>query len=161
MCLIYHISLSHCRCTPTRITSNSFLPPVPLPSFELAYTALLRGTNRKPLSPELKDSLDRLSVIWCVRDGRPLESLKDDVRHKLILSKFVPEYAASDTSHPTLDKVLASLYDEAKSSLVAKLKGVRDELQQIGYSGPFCSLQLEMTSINNDEFCTASVSVIL
>lgn len=77
------------------------------------------------------------------------------------MSEFAPEYAASDTSHPTLDKILTSLYDEAKASLVAKLKGARDELKKMGYSGPFCSLQMDMTSISNDEFCTASVSVIM
>lgn len=112
------------------------------------------------MSAQLKDRLDRLSVIWCVRDGRPLEALKD-IGHKLILSEFVPDYAASITSHATLDKIFTSLYDEAKASLIAKLKSVRDELQKAGYPGPFCSLQLDMTSIGNDEFCTASVSVIL
>ena len=112
------------------------------------------------MSPKLKDRLDRLSVIWCVRHGRPFEALKD-VGHKLILSEFVPEYAASNTSHSALDKILTTLYDEGKAALVAKLKSVRDEFQQAGYSGPFCSLQLDLTSISNDEFCTASVSTIL
>lgn len=67
------------------------------------WAALFGASRRKPLSPQLKARLDRLSVIWCVRDGRPFEALKD-VGHKLLLSEFAPEYAASDISHGTLDK---------------------------------------------------------
>ena len=79
----------------------------------------------------------------------------------MIMAEMSPEYAAFSASHSTLDKILKSLYDEAKASLVAKLKGAHNELKKMGYSGPFCSFQMDMTSISNDEFCTASVSVIL
>ena len=124
------------------------------------WAALFGASRRKPLPPQLKARLDRLSVIWCVRDGRPFEALKD-VGHKLLLSEFAPEYAASDISHGTLDKILSSLYDDAKAALVTKLKRARDALSKMGYSGPFCCLQLDMTSVSMDEFCTASVSVIM
>ena len=77
------------------------------------------------------------------------------------MSEFAPEYAASDISHGTLDKILSSLYDDAKAALVTKLKRARDALSKMGYSGPFCCLQLDMTSVSMDEFCTASVSVIM
>lgn len=125
------------------------------------HTALFPGTKGKTVvTPQLKKRLDRLSVIWCVQAGRPWEAL-NDVGHKLMLAEFVPDYVGSTISHPTLDKILTSLFNDAKASLVAKLKGAREELKQRGYRGRFCSLQLDMTSIGNDEFCTASVSVIL
>lgn len=111
------------------------------------------------LTPQLKARLDRLSVIWCARSGRSWEAL-NDVGYKLLLSEFVPDYVASTMSQPTRDKILTSLYNDAKASLVAELKTVRDDLKSQGYKGPFCSLQLDMTSIGNDEFCTASVSLI-
>lgn len=53
------------------------------------------------------------------------------------------------------------MYQTAKTSLVAQLKEAYEELKKIGYHGSFCCLQLELTSIGTDEFCTASVSVIL
>ena len=58
-------------------------------------------------------------------------------------------------------QILTSLYDDAKAALVTKPKRARDALSKMGYSGPFCCLQLDMTSVSMDEFCTASVSVIM
>ncbi|CAN0347279.1 unnamed protein product, partial [Ectocarpus sp. 6 AP-2014] len=51
-----------------------------------------------PVTPQLKHHLDRLSVIWCVQSGRPWRALRDP-GHKLLLTEFVPEYAATDISH--------------------------------------------------------------
>ena len=99
-------------------------------------------------------------MIWCVQSGRPWRALRDP-GHKLLLSEFVPEYAATDISHAALDKILLEMYQTAKTSLVAQLKEAYEELKKIGYHGPFCCLQLDLTSIGTDEFCTASVSVIL
>ncbi|CAM9618442.1 unnamed protein product, partial [Ectocarpus sp. 12 AP-2014] len=118
------------------------------------------GQKKTPITPQLKERLDRLSVIWCVQSGRPWTALTDP-GHKLMLAEFVPEYAATDTSHQVLNKILLEMYQTAKASLVAQLKGAYEELQKIGYHGPFCCLQLDLTLIGTDEFCTASVSVIL
>lgn len=99
-------------------------------------------------------------MIWCVQSGRPWRALRDPGL-KLLLSEFVPEYAATDISHAAMDKILLEMYQTAKTSLVAQLKEAYEELKKIGYHGPFCCLQLDLTSIGTDEFCTASVSVIL
>ncbi|CAM9918902.1 unnamed protein product, partial [Ectocarpus sp. 6 AP-2014] len=122
--------------------------------------AFFPGQQKTPVTPQLKHHLDRLSVIWCVQSGRPWHALRDP-GHKLLLSEFVPEYAATDISHAALDKILLEMYQTAKTSLVAQLKEAYEELKKIGYHGPFCCPQLDLTSIGTDEFCTASVSVIL
>lgn len=93
-----------------------------------------------------------------MRDGRSFEAL-NDVGHRLTISEFAAEYAASDVSQT--DKILMTLYDEEKPSLVAEPKRARDEFVRMGCNGPFCSLQMGMTFINNDEHCIPLVSVIL
>lgn len=104
------LAVSH---TPLGLCLSLFLSCAP-------HSALFPGSKKTAVTPQLKDRLDRLSVIWCVRNGRPWHALKD-VGHKLLMAEFVPEYAASSTSHATLDTILSRIYNEAKTSLIAQL----------------------------------------
>ncbi|CAN0203479.1 unnamed protein product [Ectocarpus sp. 12 AP-2014] len=63
------------------------------------------GQKKTLITPQLKERLDRLSVIWCVQSERRWTALIDP-GHKLMLAEFVPEYAATDTSHRVLNEIL-------------------------------------------------------
>ncbi|CAN0106027.1 unnamed protein product, partial [Ectocarpus fasciculatus] len=93
--------------------------------------AFCPGQQKTPVTPQLKQHLDRLSVIWCVQSGRPWRALRDP-GHKLLLSEFEPEYAATDISHAALHKILLETYQTAKTSLVVQLKEAYEELKKIG-----------------------------
>ena len=134
-------------------------PPGLASCFLYAFFTAPFSAKAKETTPQLRARLDRKSMIWCVRNGRPWAALQD-AGLKLILSEFVPDYAASSTSHGVLDKILSSMYDDAKASLVKTLEQVHTDLKERGYNGPFCSLQLDLTSVASNEFCTASVSVV-
>lgn len=92
-------------------------------------------------------------------DGRPWTVI-DDMGLKMLVGEFSPEYVSSTPSFSILDKTLSVLYDEVKADVIKTLKTLRDGFAGAGYTGGYCGLQLDLTTIANREFCTASVSVI-
>lgn len=69
-------------------------------------------------------------------------------------------FAASTPSFETLDKVLREMYGIAKKELIGILQSAHAENKSKGYKGPFCSLQLDLTSKSNLEYIAASVKLI-
>lgn len=79
----------------------------------------------------------------------------------MLLDEFWPGYTVTTPSKATLDKILAGLYSEVQAEMTGVLKSLHDAYRKIGHSGGFCSLQLESTTVANQEFWTASASVLL
>ncbi|CAN0547022.1 unnamed protein product, partial [Laminaria digitata] len=106
-----------------------------------------------------KERLHRKYVIWCVVNGRPWSAISD-VGLKLIIAEWDPAFAAA-TPHPdTLKKILVSMYHAAKEVVVGIIKTAHSENKERGYDGPFCSLQMDLTTVANVEYATASINLV-
>lgn len=121
--------------------------------------SLFKG-DTPTLTSKDRDRLNRKLVLWCVLNGRPWTAL-DDVGFKLLLAEFSPGYAVTTPLKVTLDKILADLYSEVQVEVTGVLKSLHEGFRKIGHPGGFCSLQLDLTTVANQEFCTASASVLL
>lgn len=111
------------------------------------------------MTPSPRQRLDRKVVIWCVLDGQPWAAVAD-LGLKTLLAEFAPEFAASPPSLQALDGILFTLYAEVKESVVGILRMLRSQCEKVGYTGGFCNLQLSLTTVANQELCTASVSFL-
>lgn len=78
----------------------------------------------------------------------------------MLLAEFSAEYVATSPSHDTLDGILIQLFVDSKASIIGDLANLYRGYGQHGYRKGNCSLQLDLTTISNKEYCTASVSVI-
>lgn len=111
------------------------------------------------MSKEQTARIHRKYVVWCVVNGRPWKAI-DDIGLKLIIAEWDPGFAATTPTFDTLDKVLREMYCTAKTELVEILQSARKDNKKKGYDGPFCSLQLDLTSKANVEYIAASVQLV-
>lgn len=93
-------------------------------------------------------------------DGRPWAAI-DEMGFKMLVGEFSLKYVSATPSFSVLDQTLDALYHEAKADVVKTLKILREGINARGTrEGTACGLQLYLTTIDNREFCTASISVI-
>ena len=78
----------------------------------------------------------------------------------MIIEEWEPMFAATTPSFETLDKVLREMFCTAKADVIKIIQSVRDDNNKKGYEGPFCSLQLDLTTKSNVEYIAASIQLI-
>ena len=107
-----------------------------------------------------KERLHREFVIWCVANGRPWKPVSD-IGLKSLSSHCDPSLAAV-TSHPdTLKKILVNLYLAAMEEVMCIFKTAHSENKERGYDGPFCSLQMGLTTaVAKVEYATVWANLI-
>lgn len=120
---------------------------------------LFGRATRKPMAEDQTERLHRKYVTWCIANGMPWEAL-DNIGFKLIVAECDPALAAATPSCETLDRVLREMHGAAKAKLVEILEGSRIDNKNKGYDGPFCSLQLDLTSRADVEYVALSARLI-
>ena len=101
----------------------------------------------------------RKIAMFCVLDGRPFSTI-DCLGYRALIAHFSP-VAAGSTPHPsTLNAVLDNMYEETKAKVIEALTSRYEAFRRVGYTGGFCSLQLDMTTVSNREFITFSTTLI-
>lgn len=110
------------------------------------------------MSAQQRHRVSRKQVLMCVLDGRPWAALSR-LGHKTLLGEFSAEYAGWTPSFGSLDETLSEISLEVKGAVIEVLRSLHSEFKTGGYSGAFCSLQLDITTLASQEYCTASVSV--
>lgn len=68
--------------------------------------------------------------------------------------------AARTPSFSTLDNTLSSIYSTVKTASMDTLRTLHHSYARAGYVGGFCNLQLDLTTVANQEYCTASASFL-
>ena len=122
-------------------------------------TAPSFGNKPWKMCEGLRKQMNRHMVAWCVLDGRPWV-MGGDLDFKMLMAPMVPEYAATTPAASTLEKILEDMYIEVKARVIEVLRSHDVELTKSEYSGPFCSLQLDLTTNANQEYCTALVCLL-
>lgn len=119
----------------------------------------LKGSGEGMLAQQ-RHRVNRKQVIMCVLDGRPWAEISG-LGHRVLMGEFSLEYALSTPSSGTLEKILSEIFFEVKNAVVETLRSLHLEYGSVGYVGGFCGLQLDLTTMANQEYCTASVAAIL
>lgn len=102
---------------------------------------------------------NRKYVIMCAIDMRP-DYIAYQRGFKLFLGHFAPEYATNPMQGTTFNDILTDLRLEVKDEIVRQLKSQRESCLEHGHDGPFCGIQIALTTVGHVEYCTASCSII-
>ena len=128
-------------------------------------TAPKHASGKSPIEQALQkgamlDSVraqhNRRFMLWCIHDMRPF-SVNMGLGFDLFVGGLSPLYAAQKMHHETLVNMMTAEYFKVKDIVKAAL---RDQWTSLGSAGPFCSIQMDMTTTNNVSFCAMSVSFI-
>ena len=79
---------------------------------------------------------------------------------KLFVGVLSLEYVETMMSASTFDKTMATLYDRVKENVLNDLRSLCEEYLIVGYSRPFLSAQLDLTTAASEEYTTFSVSYV-
>lgn len=106
-----------------------------------------------------RHDLNRRYVIMCAIDMRQ-EHMAQQRGFKLFLGKLSPEYATCPMNSTTFNNTLTDICGEVKNDVIEQLRKQRQSCMDHGYEGPFCGVQVDLTSAGRVKYCTASVSII-
>lgn len=111
------------------------------------------------MTPAERQAYIRKVVLFCVLDGRPFSTVKG-LGYKMLVGYLAPAAVSSTPSPETLDAELDNIYMETRSSVIQELAARHKAFVEVGYAGAFCSLQLDLTTVANQEFATVSTTII-
>lgn len=117
------------------------------------------GHVQPTMTKKRRDEHDRRLVIMCAVGMRPFNMLRDD-SWKHFIGGLSGDYA-SQTIHPTsINKIMKELCEEVNARIAAVLKVQHTSVTKLGWSGPFVSIQVDMTTTHDVEYCTVSLSLV-
>lgn len=118
--------------------------------------AMQAALARGKMQPAVRTQHNRRLMLWCVLDMRPF-NVSMGLGFDLFVGGLAPLYAAEKMNRQTLVNMMTEEYFAVKGKVI---DGLRTQWESMGGSGPFCSLQMDMTTTNNVAFCTINVSYI-
>lgn len=111
------------------------------------------------MGPAERTRLNRLYTVFNAIDLRQCSMNAGD-GYKRFVGGMSSEYAAHPLHPTTFVTNLDEVYTETVATVTTDLKMLPDDCESIGCLGPFCSLQLDLTTMVNTEYCTAAVTFI-
>ena len=79
---------------------------------------------------------------------------------RLFTAGLLPKYGESVIHRDTFNKILGTIYEEVDGGIQAQLKKQYDSTRELGWTGPFFSVQIDLTVTHNEEYATMSVSFV-
>lgn len=93
-------------------------------------------------------------------DGRPYGMASWD-GFRLFTAGLLSQYGESAIHWETFNKILGTIYEEVDDGIQAKLKQQYDSTRELGWTGPFVSIQMDQTTTHNvNYYATMSVSFV-
>ena len=84
----------------------------------------------------------------CTIDGRPC-GVASGEGFRLFTVGLLPKYGESVTHRDRFNKILATLCEEVDDGIQAQLKQQYDSTRELGWTGPFVSVQMDLTTTHN------------
>jgi len=79
---------------------------------------------------------------------------------RLFTAGLLPQYGESVIHRDTFNKILGSICEEVYDGIQAQLKQQYDSTRELGWTGPFVSVQMDLTTTHKIEYATMSVSFV-
>lgn len=95
----------------------------------------------------------------CAVDSRPATSAHG-TGFKLFAGGLLPRYCAFVIHPTTFNKILGKLNEEVEEDITSQLARQYKSGRALGWTGPFVSVQMDMTTTHNTAYATMSISFV-
>ena len=107
----------------------------------------------RKLTTKEREIADRRFVMWSAINFWP-QNILQDVGFKLFIGTFEPDYISRAMSAEVFDGHLPRLYADLRKRVLAEIGEHRKSCLALGYTGPFLSGQVDLTTVAGEEYIT-------
>lgn len=118
---------------------------------------IIEGHMHRAMSKKQREEQDRRYVILCASEMRPI-SMSSGAAFQYFIGGLSPSYVSQTIHQTTIDRHLDALFMEVKTAITVKLQEHVTSVRKMGWYGPCVSAQVDLTTANNVEYATMSLS---